>query len=58
MEEKKKIEIVTGDGSNLNISSVHKHLNAGKPKPASEKPTNVVVPEEINDKKEEKDDEE
>ena len=55
MEEKKKIEIVTGDGSNLNISSVHKHLNAGKPKSASEKPKNVVVPKEINkstDKKE------
>ena len=55
MEEKKKIEIVTGDSSNLNISSVHKHLNAGKPKSASEKPKNVVVPKEINkstDKKE------
>ena len=31
-EEKKKIEIVDGDGSNLNISGVYDHLNSGKPK--------------------------
>lgn len=58
MEEKKKIEIVTGDSSNLNISSVHKHLNAGKPKSASERPKNVVVPKEINSNNENKENEE
>lgn len=45
-EEKKKIEIVDGDGSNLNISSVYDHLNSGKPKSSDNKPKNIVIPEE------------
>ena len=32
MEEKKKLEVVSGDGSNLNISPVYEHIDAGKPK--------------------------
>ncbi len=46
MEEKKKIEIVSGDGSNLKISPVYDHLDVSKPKSASKKPKNIVVPEE------------
>lgn len=45
-ENRKDIEIVDGDGSNLNISDVHSHLNSSKPKPSSEKPKNVIIPKE------------
>ena len=45
-ESKKEIEIVDGDGSNLNISSAYDHLNAGKPKSSQEKPKNIVIPKE------------
>lgn len=43
-ENKKNIEIVNGDGSNLNISHVGKHLNSGKPKCKNEKPKNIIIP--------------
>ncbi len=47
MEEKKKnLEVVSGDGSDLNISPVYEHLNITKPKPAKDKPKNIVVPKE------------
>ena len=45
-ENKKDIEIVNGDGSNLDISNVYDHLNSTKPKSANEKPKNVVIPKE------------
>ena len=45
-EEKKKIEIVNGDGSNLDISNVYDHLNPAKPKSSDDKPKNIVIPEE------------
>ena len=45
-EEKKKIEIVDGDGSNLDISNVYDHLNPGKHRPSEDKPRNVIIPEE------------
>ena len=46
MEEKKNLEVVSGDGSNLDISPVYDHLNVAKPKSAKEKPTCIVVPKE------------
>lgn len=46
MEEKKNLEIISGDGSELNISPVHDHLNVAKPKSATEKPTNIIIPKE------------
>lgn len=46
-ENKKNIEIVDGDGSNLNISHVYDHLNSGKPKCNEKKPKNVIVPQTI-----------
>lgn len=62
MEEKKNLEVVSGDGSELDISSVHDHLNMAKPKSATEKPINIVIPKETNktskDNKEEDDDDE
>ena len=44
MSEKKDIDIVSGDGSNLNISPVYEHLKSAKPKSAKEKPKNIVIP--------------
>ena len=51
-QEKKQIEVVSGDGSNLNISPVYEHINAAKPKSKDKKPQNIVIP---GQKKEEKD---
>ena len=48
MEEKKNLEVVSGDGSNLDISQVYDHLNVAKPKSAKEKPTCIVVPKETH----------
>ena len=48
MEEKKNLEVVSGDGSNLDISRVYDHLNVAKPKSAKEKPTCIVVPKETH----------
>ena len=56
MEEKKSIEVVSGDGSNLDISPVYDHLNASTPKSSGEKPKNIVIPKEKS--KEEKTDKE
>lgn len=46
MEEKKNIEVVSGDGSNLDISPVYEHLNNSTPKSSEKKPKNIVIPEE------------
>ena len=46
MEEKKNIEVVSGDGSNLDISPVYDHLNASVPQSATKKPKDIVIPEE------------
>ena len=52
-EDKKEIKIVSGDGSNLDISPVYEHINAAKPKNRDKKPKNIVIP---GQKKEEKKD--
>lgn len=46
-ENKKNIEIVDGDGSNLDISHVYDHLNSSKPKCNEKKPKNVIIPKTI-----------
>lgn len=43
-KDKKDIEIIDGNGSNLEISRVYDHLNSGKPKCNEKKPKNVVIP--------------
>ncbi len=48
MEEKKNLEVVSGDGSNLDISPVYDHLNAAKPKSTKEKPTSIIIPKECD----------
>ena len=55
MEEKKNIEVVSGDGSNLEISPVYDHLNVSTPKSAEKKPKYVVIPEEKKKKEKHED---
>ena len=43
-DEKKEIEVVSGDGSNLDISPVYEHIDAAKPKNKDNKPKNIVIP--------------
>ena len=50
-ENKKQIEVVNGDGSNLEISPVYEYINAAKPKSKDKKPKNIIVP---GEKKQEK----
>ena len=50
-KDKKDIEVVNGDGSNLDISPVYDHLNPGKPKCEDEKPKNIVIPKVKNSDK-------
>ena len=45
-KEDKKIEIVDGDGSELNISPIYKHLNIAKPKTKDNKDKKVIIPDE------------
>ena len=49
MSEDKKIEIVSGDGKDLDISPVYEHLNAGKPRNTEEK-KNIVIPKTTKNK--------
>ena len=42
----KKIEVVDGDGTELDISPVYKHLNIAKPKTKDEKDKKIIIPEE------------
>lgn len=46
MEGKKNLEVVSGDGKDLDISPVYDHLPVGKPKCTKEKPTDIVIPKE------------
>ncbi len=45
--EKKELEVVTGDGTNLELSPVFDHLNVAKPKPKdeNEKKKKIIIPE-------------
>lgn len=52
-ENKKEIEVINGDGSNLDISPVYEHIDAVKPK-KDRKPKNIIIP---GQKKEENNDE-
>lgn len=52
--DNKKLEVVSGDGSNLDISPVREHLTAGKPN--TKKPKNIVVPKENSKDKDSKSD--
>lgn len=58
MDDKKNIEVVSGDGSNLDISPVYEHLNESTPKSSDEKPKNIVIPQEKPKKEEKKENQE
>lgn len=52
-DNKKEIEVINGDGTNLVISPVYEHINAAKPKSKDKNPKNIIVPgEKKNDDKE------
>lgn len=44
--EKKEIEVISGDGSNLVLSPVYEHISAAKPKGKDKNPKNIIVPSE------------
>lgn len=45
--EKNEIEVVTGDGTELDLSPVFNHLNVAKPKPKENeaKKKKIIIPE-------------
>ena len=45
MSENKKIEVVNGDGKDLEISPVYEHIEIEKPKEEKKK-QNIIIPEE------------
>ena len=45
-DNKKEIEVINGDGSNLYISPVYEHINAAKPKSKDNNPKNIIIPDE------------
>ena len=57
MSDKKELEVISGDGSNLDISPVYDHLNAAKPKGNSQKPKNIVIPHDVKSEKKDNGDE-
>lgn len=56
-ENKKEIEVISGDGSNLEISPVYEHINAAKPKTKDQNPKNIIIPGEKKEKEKEKEEE-
>ena len=44
-KENHKIEIVSGDGSSLNISPVYEHLNIEKPRTKPNRSQKIIIPE-------------
>ena len=43
-DNKKEIEVINGDGTNLVISPVYEHINAAKPKSKDKNPKTIIVP--------------
>lgn len=48
MGEKKDLEVISGDGSNLDISPVHDNINNIRPS-TNKKPSDVVIPKETHE---------
>ena len=53
-EKKKEIDVVSGDGSEIEISPVYDHIILEKPN-KNEKKENIVIPKEKKEKEKEKD---
>lgn len=45
-DTQKPIEIVNGDGKDLEISPVYRHLSIGKPKTKNENKKEIIIPKE------------
>lgn len=50
MDEKKNIEVVEGNGKDLDISPVYEHIKEAVPKSSDKKPKNIVVPKNVEHK--------
>ena len=53
MSDNNKLEVVQGDGKELVISNVSKHLSISKPKPIDKSNKNIVIPEVKKEKRNE-----
>lgn len=49
-DDNKKLQIVSGDGEDLNISPVYRHLHTAKPN-CNNKPKYIVIPKAKKSKK-------
>lgn len=49
-EEKKEIEVVSGDGTEIEISPVYDHIILDKPNNNNEKKGNIIIPKEKKEK--------
>ena len=59
MSEDKKIEIISGDDSNLEISPVSNHISPLKPQSTDDKkPKNIVIPKQKKEEEPNEDEEE
>ena len=49
-DEKREIEVITGDGTDLNISTVYEHIKRDEDEINKKKKTNIVIPKGEKDK--------
>lgn len=49
-KEPEEIEIINGDGKDLDISPVYDHIKDTTPQPSSKKPKNIIIPKESHKK--------
>ena len=54
--DEKNLEIVSGNGDEVEFSEVRDHLKPAKPKTNQEKPKNIIIPVEKTNNSEEKND--
>ena len=50
-EEKKEIEVISGDGKDLNISPVYEHIKSDNVPNSDNKKKDIVIPKGKSDKK-------
>ncbi len=50
-KNKKDLEVVAGDGNNLDISPVFENSSPTKPKSTKDRPKNIVIPKAKKDNK-------
>ena len=50
-KQKKEIQVVNGDGTDLNISPVYDHIKSSNTPSNNKKKENIVIPKSSSDKK-------